>query len=213
MKLHSVVIVENHLLFSQAIEGLINHFKNFEVLYTCANGVDLITKLHGGSAQPNIVLMDINMPGLNGIETTRLLKKQYPAINVIVLSKEGNEDTMVQMFNAGACGYLLKDIEKESFEIALNEVASNGCYYTKAISRILIKLLNNNKQTKIDLKDRELDFIKHACSEMTYKEIAEKMFLSPKTIDGYRSHLFQKLHIRNRTGLVLYAIKNNIFTP
>lgn len=213
MKLHSVVIVENHLLFSQALEGLINDFKNFEVLYTCANGVDLITKLHGGSSQPNIVLMDINMPGLNGIETTRLLKKQYPDINVIVLSKEGNEETMVQMFNAGACGYLLKDIEKESFEIALNEVACNGCYYTKAISRILIRLLNNNKQTKIDLKDRELDFIKHACSEMTYKEIAEKMFLSPKTIDGYRSHLFQKLQLRNRTGLVLYAIKNNIFTP
>ena len=212
MKLHSVVIVENHLLFSQALEGLINDFKNFEVLYTCANGVDLITKLHGGSSQPNIVLMDINMPGLNGIETTRLLKKQYPDINVIVLSKEGNEETMVQMFNAGACGYLLKDIEKESFEIALNEVASNGCYYTKAISRILIKLLNN-KQTKIDLKERELDFIKHACSELTYKEIAEKMFLSPKTIDGYRSHLFQKLQLRNRTGLVLYAIKNNIFTP
>jgi len=213
MKLHTIVIVEDHILFSQAIEGLINTFENFKVIYTCVNGLDLLSNLQEGSLEPDIVLMDINMPVLNGIEATRMLKKQYPDINVLALSIEGNEETIVSMLDAGACGYLLKDVDKKTLEAALIEVISKGCYYTKAISRILLKLLNNNKLTKINLKERELDFIKHTCSEMTYKEIAEKMFLSPKTIDGYRSHLFQKLHIRNRTGLVLYAIKNKIFTP
>jgi len=213
MKLHTIVIVEDHILFSQAIEGLINTFENFKVIYTCVNGLDLLSNLQEGSLEPDIVLMDINMPVLNGIEATRMLKKQYPDINVLALSIEGNEETIVSMLDAGACGYLLKDVDKKTLEAALIEVISKGCYYTKAISRILLKLLNNNKLTNINLKERELDFIKHTCSEMTYKEIAEKMFLSPKTIDGYRSHLFQKLHIRNRTGLVLYAIKNKIFTP
>ena len=212
MKLHTIVIVEDQLLFSQAIEGLINTFDNFKVIYTCVNGLDLLSQIENGKPKPDIVLMDVNIPVLNAIETTRVLKKQYPSINVLALSMEGNEETIVSMLDAGACGYLLKDVDKETLEDALIEVTTKGCYYTKTISRILINLLRNNKPTKIKLKDREVDFIKHTCSEMTYKEIAEKMFLSPKTIDGYRSDLFQKLHIRNRTGLVLYAIKNKIFT-
>jgi DNA-binding NarL/FixJ family response regulator len=213
MKLHTIVIVEDYILFSQAIEGLINTFEDFKVIYTCDNGFDLLSNLQDGNIEPDIVLMGINTPAINEIEATRMLKNQYPDINVLALSVEGNEETMVSMLDAGACGFLLKEIDKETLEAALIEVMTKGCYYTKAISRILINLLNNSKITKTNLKDRELDFIKHTCSEMTYKEIAEKMFLSPKTIDGYRSDLFQKLDIRNRTGLVLYAIKNKIFTP
>jgi DNA-binding NarL/FixJ family response regulator len=114
------------------------------------------------------------------------------------------------MLKAGAKGYLLKDVDKNILEKALKEVVKNGYYHTKDVSTLLINSLNEDKSSKIQLKEREIEFIEHVCSELTYKEIAEKMFLSPKTIDGYRDSLFQKLNLRNRIGLVLYAIKEKI---
>jgi DNA-binding NarL/FixJ family response regulator len=214
MKTYSIVIVENHILLSQAIATLINTFDDFRVLYTCVNGQELLTRLDDDWSKPDIILMDINMPVLNGIETTKLLKIKYPKINVIALSVEENEATVKSMLKAGACGYLLKDIGKETLEKALIAVINNGYYYTKNVSNIVSKLLQyNSNQSNTELKERELEFIKHVCSELTYKEIADKMYLSPKTIDGYRSHLFDKLNAKNKVGLVLYAIKNKIFTP
>lgn len=214
MKTYSIVIVENHILLSQAIATLINTFDDFKVTYTCINGSELLTRLDNNWSKPDIILMDINMPVLNGIETTKLLKIKYPKINVVALSVEENEATVKSMLKAGACGYLLKDIGKETLEKALTAVINNGYYYTKNVSNIVAKLLQyNNNQPNTELKERELEFIKHVCSELTYKEIADKMYLSPKTIDGYRSNLFDKLNAKNKVGLVIYAIKNKIFTP
>ena len=214
MKPHSVVIVEDHILLSQAIESLLHTFEDYKVLYTCINGQDFIDKLEDGFGIPDIVLMDVNMPVLNGIETTKIITQNYPNIKVIALSVEENENTVTNMLKAGACSYLVKDVEKCVFENALNEVALNGYYHTRKVSKILQNLIKPNlDRKKTELKERELEFIKYACTEMTYKEIADKMYLSPKTIDGYRSNLFQKLHAKNRIGLVLYAIKNKIFSP
>ena len=214
MKVHSIVIVEDHTLLSQALESLVNSFRHFKVLYTCINGRDLLNKLRDIPLKPEIILMDVNMPVLNGINATQLVKEEYPNIDVVALSVDENEDTIVKMLKAGACSYLVKDVEKSILEIALGEVIRNGYYHTKKVSNILVKLLHpNNKHLRTGLKERELEFIKYACSELTYKEIATKMYLSPKTIDGYRSNLFQKLDAKNRVGLVIYAIKNKIFTP
>ena len=211
MEMHTIVIVEDHVLLSQAIASLVNSFKGFNVLYTCKNGKELLTKLKTPKNIPDIILMDVNMPILNGIETTEIIKNEYPKINVIALSVEEEDITIIRMLKAGAKGYLLKDVEKDVLEYALTETIKHGYYHTKSVSNILINSLNDDNSSKIQLKDREIEFIKHTCSEMTYKQIAEKMFLSPKTIDGYRDHLFQKLNIKNRIGLVLYAIKNGIF--
>ncbi|KJD33090.1 ligand-binding protein SH3 [Tamlana nanhaiensis] len=211
METHNVVIVEDHNLLSQAIAGLVNSFENFNVLYTCKNGKDLLTKLKTPSNVPDIILMDVNMPILNGIETTEILKIEHPNIKVLALSVEENETTIIKMLKAGAKGYLLKDVEKDVLETALIETMIHGYYHTKDVSNILINSLTEDTSGGIKLKEREIEFIKYTCSEMTYKEIAEKMFLSPKTIDGYRDNLFTKLQIKNRIGLVLYAIKNGIF--
>ncbi|MDO5969114.1 response regulator transcription factor [Flavivirga aquimarina] len=211
MKAHKIVIVEDHVLLSQAIASLVNSFEDFNVLYTCKNGKELLTKLKTFDNIPEIILMDVNMPILNGIETTEIIKKEYPKINVIALSVEENDITIIKMLKAGAKGYLLKDVEKDILELALKETIKNGYYHTKDVSNILINSLNDDNSTKIQLKKREIEFIKYSCSELTYKQIAEKMFLSPKTIDGYRDNLFQKLNIKNRIGLVLYAIKNGIY--
>ncbi|WP_299888503.1 response regulator transcription factor [uncultured Lacinutrix sp.] len=212
MKTHNIVIVEDHILLSQAISVLVNSFANFNVLYLCKNGKELTTKLKTPKNIPEIVLMDVNMPIMNGIETTQYLKENYPEIKVIALSVEEDEDIIIKMLKAGAKGYLLKDVEKNILEIALNEVISNGYYHTKDVSNILINTLHeDSNNSKNKLKEREIEFIKYVCTELTYKEIADKMFLSPKTIDGYRDSLFLKLQVKNRIGLVIYAIKNKIF--
>ena len=211
MKTHTVVIVEDHVLLSQAIASLVNSFEDFNVLFTCKNGKELLTKLKTPTNIPEIILMDVNMPILNGIETTEIIKNDYPNIHVIALSVEENDMTIIKMLKAGAKGYLLKDVEKDVLEQALIETIKHGYYHTKDVSNILINSLSDDSSNKIQIKDREIEFIIHSCSEMTYKEIAEKMFLSPKTIDGYRDNLFQKLNVKNRIGLVLYAIKNGIY--
>ncbi|AUC75760.1 response regulator transcription factor [Olleya sp. Bg11-27] len=210
MKPYSVVIVEDYVLLSQAISILVNSFDNFEVLYLCKNGKELVTKLKTPNNTPDIVLMDVNMPIMNGIETTQFLKDHFPDIKVIALSVVDDDLSIIKMLKAGAKGYLLKDVEKKTLEFTLNEVMINGYYHTKKVSNILINSLTEDPNKKPKLKDREIEFIKLVCSELTYKEIAAKMFLSPKTIDGYRDVLFDKLEVKNRIGLVLYAIKNKV---
>lgn len=214
MKTNSVVIVEDHILLSQAISSLVNGFEGFYVPYFCMNGKELLTKLKTKKNIPDIVLMDVNMPILNGIETTQILYDEYPDIKVLALSVDEEEMTIIKMLKAGAKGYLLKDVEKEILELALKEVLSHGYYHTKDVSRVLVNSLHGDGLNDPDqLKDREIEFLKYACTELTYKEIAAKMFLSPKTIDGYRDSLFQKLNVKNRIGLVIYAIKHKLFKP
>lgn len=210
---YSVVIVEDHILLSQALAGLVNEFDKFKVLYLCKNGQELLTRLKDPKNIPDIILMDINMPILNGIETTTALRKEYPDINVLALSVEEDEKTILKMLKAGAKGYLLKDTEKTVLENALLEVQQNGFYHTQNVTSLLINSLNPKKENKIVFKEKEIEFIKHACTEKTYREIAEDMCLSPKTVEGYRDAVFEKINIKNRTGLVIYAIKNKIFVP
>lgn len=211
---YSVVIVDDHTLLSQAIATMVNTFSKFKVLYTCKNGQELVEKFSASAKYiPDIVLMDINMPIMNGIETTNWITKNHESVNVMALSVEDEDNTILKMLKVGAIGYLLKDTEKSVLENALLEIAQNGFYHTKTVTNLLMKSLSGNSSEEITLKEREITFMKHACSEMTYKEIADVMCLSPKTIDGYRDVLFTKLNVKNRVGLVMYAIKNKIYTP
>jgi len=212
MKKYTIVIVEDHLLLSQAIGSIVDSFDDFEVVCLCNNGKVLTEKITTLGKVPDIVLMDINMPIMNGIETTEWLTKHHPTVKVLALSVEDDEGTVLRMLRAGAKGYLLKDTEKSILEHALLEVLKNGFYHTKDVTNILMNSISGD-QKSIQLKEKELIFIKYACTEMTYKEIAEKMFLSPKTIDNYRQNLFEKLEVKNRIGLAMYAIKNKIYTP
>ena len=208
---HTVVVVDDHNLLSQAIGGLVDSFENFKVLYTCRNGKELIKRLDHPDDVPELVLMDVNMPILNGIETTEYLKKNFPRIKVLALSIEEDEAVILKMLRAGARGYLLKDVKKIELYNALLEVLEKGFYHTNTVTKILVDSLTEDKEKETQLKDREIEFIRLACTEKTYKEIADIMHLSPKTIEGYRNNIFEKLHLRNRTGLVIYAIKNKIF--
>ncbi len=212
---YSVVVVDDHTLLSQAIEGMVNTFDKFKVLYTCKNGKEVAEKFKGSPRNiPDIVLVDVNMPIMNGIETTLWIVEHYPHVHVMALSVEDADNTILKMLQAGAVGYLLKDTKKEILEKALVEVMDNGFYHTKNVTNLLLDSVSGkNNRSSVSFKDNELTFMRLACSEYTYKEIAEKMFLSPKTIDGYRDSLFTKLNVRNRVGMVMYAIKNKIYTP
>ncbi|MCG2431287.1 response regulator transcription factor [Aequorivita xiaoshiensis] len=208
---YSVVVVDDHYLLSQAIGGMVQGFEKFDVLYLCKNGQELLDKLKEPNNIPDIVLMDIKMPILNGIETTEIINKEYPNLKVLALSIEEDEYTILKMLRAGARGYLLKDTKKEILEEALTKVIEEGSYYTNNVSKILTDSHENDVRTEI--KDRELEFIKLACTEMNYREIADIMCCSYKTVEGYRDSLYRKLGIKNRIGLVLFAIHHNLFTP
>jgi len=204
-----ITIVDDHLLFSQSLSYLIGTFKEFSVIGNFNNGKEFINSFATANDNPDIVLLDVNMPIMDGIETMKWIKANHPELKVLALSVNDDETTVMKMITNGAKGYLLKDTHPKTFREAMLEVHQKGFYYSEMVSGFLISKFGNN-ENKVVLKEREVEFIKLACTEKTYKEIADGMCLSPKTIDGYRENLFQKLEIKTRIGLVLYAIKNKI---
>jgi DNA-binding NarL/FixJ family response regulator len=207
---NKIIIVDDHLLFSQSLQLLINSFKEFEVINRFENGKVFITYLQENTdSDIDLILLDVNMPVLDGVETMKWIKENRPSLKVIALSVNDDEEIIIQMIANGAKGYLLKDTSPEIFKEAMCCVIEKGFYFTELVSGMLVKKANDDSK-KINLKEKEIVFIRHACSEKTYKEIASEMCLSPKTIDGYRECLFDKLEIKTRIGLVLYAIKHKI---
>ncbi|QDP84031.1 response regulator transcription factor [Chryseobacterium sp. SNU WT5] len=208
-----IAIVDDHKLVSKAIENMISSNPKFKVVLNCCNGDDFLSQLEQAKVLPDVVLMDVNMPKKNGIETTAEVTQKYPDIKVIVLTMEDNETTIINMLKAGAKGYLLKDMSPDILFDAINIVYEKGIFYTDIVTQSLLKIkaeVKANYEITDSLKDRELDFIKMACSELTYKEIAEKMCVSPRTIDGYRDSVFAKLNVKTRVGIVLFAIKHEL---
>lgn len=205
-----IIIVDDHQLFSQSLELLINSFKDFEVINRFENGKVFLSYLQDyADTAVDLILLDVNMPVLDGVSTMKWIKENRPDLRVIALSVNDDEEIIIKMITNGAKGYLLKDTSPQIFKEAMISVIEKGFYFTEHISGMLVKKANDDSK-KISLKEKEIVFIKHACTEKTYKEIASEMCLSPKTIDGYRECLFDKLEIKTRIGLVLYAIKNKI---
>lgn len=210
---HTVAIVDDHLLLSESLEKLINSFEGFKVLYHASNGKELQKKLAESNDLPDIILLDINMPVMDGFETMAWLAENRPGIKVLALSMEDDENVILKMLKRGAKGYLLKDIHPDKLKYALNEVMERGYYHSDKVAETLLHSIQPDfNKEKVSFKPNELTFLQLACSEMTYKEIADIMNLSPKTIDGYRQDLFNRLNVKNRVGLVIYALKNNIIS-
>ena len=208
MKTIQIALVDDHRLFRSGIASLINNFIGYTVIFEAANGDDMIGKIKP-EFKPDIILLDINMPGMNGINTARWLKTAYPEIQVIVLSMFDDSDKVHAMLKLGVRGYLLKDSEPIEFEHALQKVSHGEVYYPEFVTRLLVDSINNPVEFD-KLNIREVEFLKLVATELTYKEIADQMRISVRTVDGYRDQLFEKLHVKSRVGLVLYAIKNKL---
>jgi two-component system, NarL family, invasion response regulator UvrY len=211
-----VAVVDDHKLFRDGIVELIKGFSGYEVVIEADNGEDFVRQV-GAMGAPDLVLLDINMKFMDGFETAQWLRAQHPSVKILVLSMYDNENAVISMLRHGARGYVLKDIRKQELEHALSSLVTKGYYYTEMITGKLIHALNSGDDaragTSVDLSalsQREIDFLKLVCTELTYKDIADKMCLSVHTIDGYRDALFEKLKVRSRVGLVLFAIKNKI---
>lgn len=208
-------MVDDHTLLRKGLCNLIREFDRYSILFEADNGKDFINKLNPNNL-PELVLMDINMPEMDGYQTALWIKNNYPEMKVLALSMYDNETAIIRMFKAGAKGYILKDCDPEELQKALQAVIIKGFYYSEMITGSLIHSINkldeneNHIKEIVNLNEREIIFLKLACTEMTYKEIADTMYLSPRTIDGYRDALFQKLNAKTRVGLVIYAIKNGI---
>jgi two-component system invasion response regulator UvrY len=210
-----VVLVDDHVLLRNGLASLIRSFGRFDVLFEASDGKDLIRQLKI-SRLPDIILLDIGMPEMDGYETACYLRQHYPDIRVLALTMTDTDSSVVRMLKNGARGYILKDIDANGLERALDTLADKGCYYTEMVTEKLIDTVGPHGEPKrrlhdlLALNDREVEFMKLACTEWTYKEIADRMYLSPRTIDGYRDALFEKLNVRTRVGLAMYAVKNGI---
>lgn len=214
----NIALVDDHNLFRKGLIKLINlgdTQKKFQILFEAENGNDLKTKLDSNNL-PEIILLDINMPDMDGYETVQWLGRSFPDIRVLVISMIETEESILRMLRMGVKGYLSKDIEVEDMHRALDAISGNGLYYSDLVSKVIAQNLNQEEKkvqqgiSAVQLNELELKFIKLACTEMTYQEIADKMNLSPKTIDGYRDNLFRKLKVKSRVSLAMYAVKNGI---
>lgn len=210
----NIVLVDDHSLLRTGLATLVESL-GFTVSFEASNGIELINKLTPDNI-PDVVLMDINMPEMDGFQTTRWLKDHYPKINVLVLSMYDNETSIIRMLKCGAKGYILKDSEPAELKAAITAVLTQGYHYSDVVSGKLIHVINQQEAEEKSVKrsvlvtSKEKVFLQYTCSELTYKEIAAKMVVSPRTVDGYRDALFNKLHLKTRVGLVMYAIKNGL---
>lgn len=210
-----IAIVDDHAMFRKGLASLIGYFPDYRVLFDAANGKDFIAQLHPKHL-PDIVLLDIAMPEMDGYATAEWIRINYPQIKTLALSTMDAEQAIVKMIKHGAKGYVLKDAEPAELKKAFDEIMASGYYYNDIITRKVLKsvhMLANDKHSFssfIKLTEKEIEFLKQVCSEKTYQQIANDMFLSARTIDGYREVLFEKLNVTSRVGLVLYAIKNGL---
>jgi len=201
-------LVDDHQLFLKSLSLLLESFRQYDVVVEALNGKDLQEKLAHKNKIPDIMLIDVNMPVMDGIETTKWLNEKYPAMRLVALSMNDKDQAIINMFKAGCCAYMLKDIHPTELEKALEEIKTKG-YYNADTGNVNFRrlLLKAEQKPEITISAKELQFLKFACSELTYKQIADKMSLSERTIDGYRESLFQKFHVQSRVGLCLEALR------
>ncbi len=210
---YTIAIVDDHILIAKALASIIDNFSQYEVLYEAEHGSALIEKFKLSKNIPDIVLLDISMPVMDGFETAQWLRVNHPSVLILALSMQDDEQSLIKMIKCGANGYLLKNVHPLELEKALDSLLSKGFYYPDwATSKVLLNVAGaeGKNEAGIKLNDREREFLQYACTELTYKEIAEKMFCSPRTVEAYRDGLFERIGLKTRVGLVVFAIKNSI---
>ena len=212
MKPYSVALVDDQTMIRSGLVELINTFQDYRVLFHAGNFEELIQSLDGTEI-PDVLLLDINLPDKNGYEIAQWLRQHRPEIKLCALSMYDNELSIIRMLKNGVRGYLLKASPVHELRSALDSIVQKGYHYSELLTGHLLHSVQHYGKTNghdFELTEREITFLKYACTEMTYKEIGTKMFLSARTIDGYRDKLCEKLGVSSRIGLVLYAIRNRI---
>jgi two-component system, NarL family, invasion response regulator UvrY len=206
----TVGIADDHNLIRKALVNLINSFENYCITVEASSGNALLNKL-STIACPDIIILDIIMKDGNGYDAVKRLRMHYPNVRILALSMCVETDSVIRMYKLGARGFISKNMEPDDLRNALDRVAKNEIHVPEEYTNLVFnELIESPGKKEININDRELKFLTYLSTDMTYKEIAYKMFISPKTIDDYKSNLCSKLKIKSRTGLVAYAIKNGL---
>ena len=211
-----VSMADDHVLLRNALSTLIDSFGDCKVIQQCSNGKELCDKIGEGQI-PNVVLLDQNMPEMNGFETAAWLQEHYPEVNVLMLTMYDSELSMIKLLQNGVKGFLKKDITPSELKFAIHSVMQSGYYYSNHSTGKLVNLFRSNPNSTLTLQNsmlsnQELEFLKLVCSDLTYKEIAQKMGLNPRSVDSLRDQLFVKLDVKSRVGLAMVAIKHGVVT-
>jgi DNA-binding NarL/FixJ family response regulator len=207
-----IAIVDDHKLFREGMVRLISSLDDrFEVVLEASNGQDFLNRLPN-EHELDVVIVDLDMPIMTGFELAANLKESNLKLNLLALTMHGEDDqSIIRMIRSGVKGYLSKDVEPDELKMAIHSISKGRFHFNSALNEKLLEIIIDEKlNEKLKLNDRELQFLELACSELTYKEIADQMHLSPKTIDGYRAALFERFDIKSRVGLVLFAIKQEL---
>jgi DNA-binding NarL/FixJ family response regulator len=211
----NVALVDDHVLLRSALASLINNFKGCRVVIEANHGKELIEKLKN-PIKVDVVLLDLNMPEMDGLETAKALQLNFPAIHILMLTMYDSELVLIRLLQAGVKGFLKKDIHPEEFLQAIISVTQTGFYYSHDSTGKLVNLFrkqNDGHFPQIErnmLSEMEIQFLRMASTELTYKEIAQQSGLNPRAVDNLRDSLFQKLNVRSRVGLAMYAIRHGL---
>lgn len=207
----TIGLVDDHQLFLKSLILMLESFKNYDVVVEAFNGKELQEKLLAAKVLPDIMLIDVAMPVMDGIETAKWLTETYPAVKLVALSMNDNDNSIIAMIKAGCCAYLLKDTHPTELEKALEAIYKKG-YYNGDLVNINYRrlMLTENESTNALITDRDKEFLKLASSDLTYKQIAVLMKVSERTVDSFREALFQKLNVQSRVGMVMEALRRNL---
>lgn len=209
----SVVLADDHKLFRKGLRNLLEDFHFVGEIFEAGNGIELLNLLQKLNPQPDVILLDIQMPEMDGMEAQKRIRELYPQQKVIILTMDDDEQVVLHMIAEGVNGYLLKNADPEELETALEKVLKNGFYFPEGFSQLLLKSTrkgNSFLPNEPEFTEREKEVLELICSEFTTPEIAEKLNLSARTVDGYRQRLLEKSGARNTAGLVIYALKNKL---
>jgi DNA-binding NarL/FixJ family response regulator len=209
----SVGIADDHKIFRKGVILSLRPYTNISFIFEAENGDDLLEKLQG--EQPDIVLLDLRMPGKDGIETTKEISKRFPNIRILILTMYEDERFVSHLMENGANGYLLKNADPAEIKKAIMEVMARGYYLNNFVNRVLLKKSAKNKtipslNTEINISEKEKEVIRLLCLEFTASEIAQKMEISARTVESIKDRLMERFGLKNTAGLVFYAVKNNL---
>lgn len=211
----TIAVVDDQQLFRQGIISLLSEEEDFNVVFEASNGNELMDKLKERIIPPNVLLLDIEMPYMDGIEATVKVRMKYPKIKIIILTMHDEEEMVVHLVERGANGFLPKSADYDRVVDAIYSVMSNGYYFNEKVNSAMVKGLVESKKIvpdflEVELTKKEKEIISLICKEYSNAEIADKLNLSPKTIDNNRLSIIKKLGVRNTAGIVMYAVKKGI---
>lgn len=214
MNVIKVAIADDHKIFRKGVILSLRPYTNIKFVLEAENGDELLAGL--AEAAPDVVLMDLRMPHKDGIETTKIISKQYPSMFVLVLSMYEDERFVSHLMENGANGYLLKNAEPQEIRKAIVDVFEKGYYLNNFVNRILIKKAHAKQKSipslnsEITISEKEKEVLRFICMEFTAQEIAQKMDISPRTVEAIKDRLMERFGSKNTAGLVFFAVKNNL---